>query len=109
MNSENIVDYPIIHSAVMEMIELISEKTNLRPKINLQKADYNFYGDHKTIRPYKDILEGVNWYLNQPEIEHIPEELIINIVAHNFGMTMEQAVDEINKSVLIKDGIVDFS
>jgi hypothetical protein len=103
-------DYPLIYSAVMDMIDCMSNKSlDGRPAVCMDKLDYGQYGDHTVNRPYNTVLEGVNWYMNQEKIEHIPEELIVSIVAKNFGITFQEAVDEMNETFLKKDGIVNFS
>jgi len=98
----------IVASSVMDMFNDLQRKPDYVP-IDWEKADYNFYGDHKVVRPYNTVLEGVNWYLNQPEVEHLPEELIINLVAHNFGITPEEAVRQVETSVKGESGIVEFN
>jgi hypothetical protein len=108
MNTE-IPDYALIHSAVMDMFESMTQKPNNGPKICMDKLDYGQYGDHTINRPYNTVLEGVNWYMNQEKVSHLPEELIVNIVAQNFGISLEEAVDQINKSIHIQDGFVDLS
>ena len=108
MNTE-IPDYALIHSAVMDMFESMTRKPNNEPKICMDKLDYGQYGDHTINRPYNTVLEGVNWYMNQEKVSHLPEELIVNIVAQNFGISLEEAVDQINETIHVKDGFVNFS
>jgi len=61
------------------------------------------------MRPYNTIVEGVNWYLNQDGIDKIPEELILPMVAHNFGVSVEAAFKIVEKTVECESGIVDLS
>jgi hypothetical protein len=101
-------DLAIIHSAVMDMFECVSSSHSLC-MVDHSRLDYGQYSNHRTLRPYSTIIEGVNWYLNQPESEHLPEELIIHLVSFNFGISVDDAIQEVENSTVKESGIVDLS
>ena len=101
-------DLALIQSEVMDIMNDWKPKGRKIP-IEMNKIDYNLYGDHKQVRPYKTIIEGVNWYLHQRDIQHIPEELVLPLVAHNFGISIVEAVEKIKKTTECEYGLVDLS
>ena len=98
-----------LRSAVKDMLELITAKKEYKRPIEMEKLDFGQYQDHKKDRPYSNVVEGVNWYLNQEGISHIPDELILPMVAHNFGISTKEALDLLNKTIENEDGAVDLS
>lgn len=99
-------DLAITRSEVSDVIDMLQRKETPYP-IDSSKCDYNLYGDHKMKRPYTNVLEGVNWYLSQDEIQHIPEELVIGMVAHNFGINADEALERVRAEVYGETGVVD--
>jgi hypothetical protein len=79
---------------VAGFINSLSEKYSEKAPL-MSKLDFGQYGDHKTIRPYRTIEEGVLWYASQPEIKGLPEMILIPLVAHNFNISIEEALSEI--------------
>lgn len=100
-------DLALVQSEVMDMISEWSSTS--RVQIDPDKMDYGLYGDHKLIRPYDTVMEGVNWYMNQSGIEHIPEELILPIIAHNFGISVGEAYEQLSKFTRNEHCLVDLS
>ena len=98
----------LIQSNVMDCLKNW-EAPQRRIPIDNEKIDFGLYGDHTKIRPYNTVAEGVNWYLNQGEICKIPEELILPIVAHNFGMSVGDAFEQVAKTAEHQSGVVDLS
>ena len=101
-------DLAITRSEVLDVIDMLQRKEDVYP-IDSSKCDYNVYGDHTATRPYANVLEGVNWYMSQDEIQHIPEELVIGMVAHNFGISVGEAVERVRSEVYGEAGVVDLS
>jgi hypothetical protein len=97
----------VINSAVMDMLDLLRHSGRGEVPLEMDKLDYGQYGDHRTQRPYTSVLEGVNWYLHQEETQHLPEEMVVRLVAHNFGMPLEEAVRELNTATQGEGGLVD--
>jgi len=70
--------------------------------VDWEKVDFGQYGDHKEIRPYQNIGEGIEWYMiADPKI---PDFMYLPIVAKNFGITEKEAKTrlllEVNKTTL---------
>lgn len=94
----------------------LAKATEVKP-IEMDRLDYGQYGDHKNTKPYNTVSEGVRWYLHQKDMWKLPEELIIPMVAHNFGLTVEEAVNRIandedegsNRSGSGSSGVVELS
>jgi tRNA(Leu) C34 or U34 (ribose-2'-O)-methylase TrmL len=99
----------VINSAVMDMIDLLSHSGKGELPVEMDKLDFGQYGDHLTQRPYATVLEGVNWYLHQDETQHLPEEMVMRLVAHNFGIPLEEAVRELNAATQAEGGVVDLA
>lgn len=92
------------------MFESMQSKDKGKPRIQMEKLDFGMWGDHRREpRPYRTVVEGLNWYLNQEETEHLPEEIVVRLVAFNFGITMEKAVVQLNVNVKNESGLVDLS
>ena len=98
-----------LRSAVKDMLEIITAKNEYKKPIEMEKLDFGQYKDHKTDRPYNSVVEGVNWYLHQEDTSHIPDELILPIVAHNFGISTADALAQLNRMLENEDGTVDLS
>ena len=98
----------LIQSEVMDIITGWGTPLVHKP-IEMDKLEFGQYGNHKKNRPYNTLLQGVNWYLNQPNIEHIPEELVLACFAWNFDLSMNDAVEQISKTTELGQGIVDLS
>lgn len=98
----------IAKSQVDDMMELLQAPPYEIP-IDPDKCDYNDYGDHRTVRPYKTVSDGISWYLHQHQVSYLPDELIISLVAHNFGMSLEEAKLNIEDEINISSaGLIDF-
>lgn len=81
----------LIRQNVADFIEMLAPKTNADHTVDMDRLDYGFFGDHRTIRPYNSIEEGIIWYASRPEIQCLPESMILPLVAHNFGISVEEA------------------
>jgi hypothetical protein len=99
----------ILNSAVMDMLDLIQHSGKRELPIEMEKLDFGQYGNHRTERPYSTVLEGVNWYLHQEESQHLPEEMVVRLVAHNFGMPLEEAVRQLTSGTEGEGGVVDLT
>lgn len=102
-------DLAIVQSAVTDLICMMTNQADPSMPIDPSKCDYNFYGDHTGIRPYETVSEGVNWYLHQKGISALPEEMIISLVAHNFGLPVRDAIHQVETEVFGESGLVDLS
>ena len=96
-----------INTAVMDMLDLLRDSGKGEVPVEMDKLDFTQYGNHTTHRPYNTVLEGVNWYLHQEAVQHLPEEMVVRLVAHNFGIPLEQAVGELNTATQGEGGMVD--
>ena len=88
------MDYAIAKTEVADYLKLLKTPHKAHP-IDENRCDYGFYGNHKDRKPYSTILEGINWYLQQPTVQLLPEEMIIPMVAHNFGITVDEALKRV--------------
>ena len=96
----------------MDLIEMYSNNPG-KKTIDLDRLDFGQYDNHLEHRPYTTLVEGVNWYLNRHEISFLPETLILPMVAHNFGLSVDQAIHKINLEAVLEDvattcGVVSF-
>lgn len=95
----------IIHQQMLDLIK--NEKPeNANKTIDYRKLDFNLYGDHKTIRPYDTVEQGIIWYLSQDTIKYLPEQMIIPMVALNFNITEDEAKKQFNLQAYKHTGIV---
>ena len=99
----------MLSSAVIDMLDLLRHSGKGELPVEMGKLDFGQYGDHRTLRPYTTVLEGVNWYLHQEEVHHLPEEMVVRMVAHNFGMPLEEAVRQLNHATEGEGGVVDLT
>ena len=98
----------IVKSQVDDMWEMLTANQCEIP-IDPEKCDYGFYGNHMDTRPYASVMEGVSWYLGQPEISYLPDELVLSLVAHNFGISVEEAAKQIETEIDISSaGLIEF-
>ena len=102
-------DLSYTQSAVMDMLDIIKNGGACEMPVDMSRADFNNYSDHRDIRPYTDVVGGVNWYLNQEGTEHIPDEIVLRIVAFNFGISLEEATNQIENQTLKGEGFVDLT
>ena len=102
-------DLEYTQSAVMDMFGLIQNGGVSELPVDMSRADYHDYGDHRVMRPYEDVVGGINWYLQQEDIDHIPDEMILRIVAFNFGISLEKASTQVKNQTLKGEGFVDLT
>ena len=75
-------------------------------EIDPEKLDFVFFKDHK---PYKNVTEGIDWYKRHQTISHLPDEFILAIVAKEFDLSKEEAVEQMEKTITNESGTVDLS
>ena len=63
----------------------------------------------KENKPYKNVTEGIDWYMKHNTISHLPDEFILALVANEFGLSIEDAVEQMEKTINNESGTVDFS
>lgn len=91
-------------SSVNDMIDLLEGKEKI--EIDPEKIDFGFFKDNK---PYKNVTEGIDWYMSHKTISHLPDELILALVSNEFGLTIEEAVEQMEKTITNESGTVDLS
>ena len=91
-------------SSVNDMIDLLEGKEKI--EIDPDKVDFGFFKDHK---PYKNVTEGIDWYMRHKTISHLPDEFILALVAKDFDLSIEEAVDQMEKTITTESGTVDLS
>ena len=82
---------------VSEMMESMAAPRETKP-LDFDRMDYGQYGDHTDRRPYATLAEGVAWYASQPDIQALPESMIVPLVARNFGLSLSEALDGLSGS-----------
>ena len=91
-------------SSVNDMIDLLEGKEKI--EIDPDKVDFGFFKDHK---PYKNVTEGIDWYMRHKTISHLPDEFILALVAKEFDLSIEEAVEQMEKTITAESGTVDLS
>ena len=99
----------LLRSAVRDMLDIVTQKHSPLKPVEMERLDFGQYSDHTAVRPYNNVVEGVNWYLHQDEVQYLPDELILPMVAHNFGISMEEAIRQFHVITENEDGVVDLS
>lgn len=91
-------------SSVNDMIDLL--QGNEKVEIDPEKIDFGFFEENK---PYKNVTEGIDWYMKHNTISHLPDEFILALVSNEFGLSIEEAVDQMEKTITNESGTVDLS
>jgi hypothetical protein len=54
-------------------------------------------------------VEAIDWYINQDIFCHLPDEIILALVSKEFDLTLEEAVTQMEKTIINENGSVDLS
>lgn len=94
----------IAQSSVNDMFDLLEGKTKVI--IDPEKVDFGFFKEHK---PYKNVVEGIDWYMNHKTFSRLPDEFILAMVAKDFDLSIEDAVNQMETTIVNENGNVDLS
>ena len=93
----------IAQGSVNDMFDCLQGKQKVI--IDPQKIDFGFEID----KPYKNVVEAIDWYMNQEICCHLPDEIILALVSKEFDLTLEEAVNQMEKTIINENGSVDLS
>jgi hypothetical protein len=93
----------IAQSSVNDMFDML--QGNHRVLIDPDKIDFGF----EIEKPYKNVTEAIDWYMNHKICFHLPDEIILAMVSKEFDLTLEEAVEQIEKTITHENGNVDLS
>ena len=88
-------------NAMFDMLEGKQEKVIIDP----EKVDFGF----EIEKPYKNVTEAIDYYMNDKICSHLPDEVILAMVSKEFNLTFEEAVGQVEKTIIHENGNVDLS
>jgi hypothetical protein len=97
------MDKAIAQSSVNDMFDLLEAKQKII--IDPSKIDFGF----ELEKPYKNVAEAIDWYMKHEICSHLPDEFILAIVAKEFSLSIEEAVNQMEKLICNENGNVDLS